>query len=267
MPTGLVEAARVAIERNRKPSRAGRRFWELTGGVARCKECGLVMNATHSTKTKKGRLYAYDYYRCSTRNRYGGEACTNSNRPRAEELEGQVWEFVFGLLTEPEQLREDMEKMVELERKDVRGDLERETRVWLEKLAEADSKRSGFQDMAAEGLITFDELREKLVGLEEGRKVAEGELKALEAKRSRLEQLEQDKETVLEAYAAMAPEGLEALTSEERQRLYKILRLEVLVPERGPVEASFGTSADIVGLDKRSAESEGTWRSARMVGR
>ena len=81
----------------------------------------------------------------------------------------------------------------------------------------------------------MNELREKLVGLEESRKVAEGEIKVLRAKRSRLEQLEHDKETVLEAYAAMAPEGLEALTSEERQRPYKILRLEVFVRARaGP---------------------------------
>jgi hypothetical protein len=267
IPVGLVEAARAAVEKNRRPSRAGRRFWELTGGIARCKECGLVMNATHSTKTKKGRLYAYDYYRCSTRNRYGNEACANSTRPRAEVLEGRVWEFVFGLLTDPEQLREDMERMVELERKNVRGDPEREAKAWLDKLAEADRKRSGFQDMAAEGLITFEELREKLAGLEEGRKVAEEELKALEAKRSRLEQLEHDKEKVLEAYAAMAPEGLNALTSEERQRLYKILRLEVLIPECGPVEASFGASADTVGLDTSSAKTESTWRSARTVGR
>ena len=97
--------------------------------------------------------------------------------------------------------------------------------------------------------------------------MAEEELKALEARRSRLEQLEHDKEMVLEAYAAMAPEGLEALTSEERQRLDKILRLEVLVPERGPVEASFGASADMVGLDMRSAKTEGTRRSARTAGR
>jgi hypothetical protein len=267
MPPGLVEAARAAIEKNHRPSRAGRRSWELTGGIARCKECGLVMSATHSTKTKRGRLYAYDYYRCSTRNRYGNGACANSTHPRAEELEGRVWEFVFGLLTDPEQLREDMEKMVELERKGVRGDPEREAKVWLDKLAEVDRKRSGFQDMAAEGLITFEELREKLAGLEEARKVAEEELKALEAKRSRLEQLEHDKETVLDAYAAMAPEALDTLTSEERQRLYKILRLEVLVPERGPVEASFGASADTVGLGVRSAKTEGTRRSARMGGR
>jgi hypothetical protein len=31
------------------------------------------------------------------------------------------------------------------------GDLEREAKAWLEKLAEADRKQSGFQDMAAEG--------------------------------------------------------------------------------------------------------------------
>jgi hypothetical protein len=36
----------------------------------------------------------------------------------------------------------------------------------------------------------------------------------LEAKRLRLEQLEYDKEMVREAYAVMATEGLEALTSE-----------------------------------------------------
>jgi chromosome segregation ATPase len=157
--------------------------------------------------------------------------------------------------------------MVELERKNVRGDPEREAKVWLDKLAEADSKRSGFQEMAAEELITFNELREKLASLEESRKVAEEELKALEAKRSRIVQLKHDKETVLEAYAAMAPEGLEALTSDERQRLYKILRLEVLVPECGAVEVSFGTSADMAMLDKCSAKTEGTQRSARMAGR
>ena len=42
--------------------------------------------------------------------------------------------------------------------------------------------------MAAERLVAFHELREKLAGLEEGLRVAEGELKALEAKRLRLEQ-------------------------------------------------------------------------------
>ncbi len=36
IPRGEIEAARAAIEGNRVPARAGRRFWELTGGIARC---------------------------------------------------------------------------------------------------------------------------------------------------------------------------------------------------------------------------------------
>ncbi len=37
----------------------------------------------------------------------------------------------------PKQLREDLERMIELERKGTRGDPEREARMWFEKLAEA----------------------------------------------------------------------------------------------------------------------------------
>ena len=172
-----MEAARDAIEHNRRPSRAGRRLWELSGGIAGCKECGLAMGANHSTKTKKGRLYAYDYYRCPTRDRYGAGACANSNKPRAEELEGRAWTFVSGLLRDPDQLREDLDRMIELERKNVRGDPEREAKVRLDKLGKVDRKRSSFQDMAAEGLISLEELRAKLVSLEEIRETAEGSLR------------------------------------------------------------------------------------------
>jgi site-specific DNA recombinase len=65
IPRELVEAARDVIDSNRKPARAGRRFWELTGGIAYCGGCGKTMCANHSTKTKKGRVYTYDYYCCS----------------------------------------------------------------------------------------------------------------------------------------------------------------------------------------------------------
>src|SRR5215204_6272790 len=48
-----------------------------------------------------------------------------------------------------------------------------------------------------------------------------------------VERLEQDKETLLESYAKMAPEALEALSAEERRRLYRMLRLRVVAnPDR-----------------------------------
>ena len=108
--------------------------------------------------------------------------------------------------------------------------------MWLAKLSEVDRKRSGFQDMAAEGLITFDELRAKLASLEEIRETVERELEALGARREHLERLECDMETLLETYAQMTPEALETLTPEERQQLYKMLGLTVLVCSDGTIE-------------------------------
>ncbi len=101
IPREVVDAARAAIEGNRVPARAGRRFWELTGGIARCGECGWTMCATHAATTKRGRTYAYDYYRCSNRDRHGLEACANSHKPRADKLEPEVWGFVSSVLKTP----------------------------------------------------------------------------------------------------------------------------------------------------------------------
>ena len=43
--------------------------------------------------------------------------------------------------------------MVEQERSGMRGHLEAETRAWLEKLAEADQMRAGYQELAAKSLM------------------------------------------------------------------------------------------------------------------
>ena len=54
IPRELVEAARAVVKSNRRPARAGRRFWELTGGIAYRGGCGQTMCAIRSTKAKKG---------------------------------------------------------------------------------------------------------------------------------------------------------------------------------------------------------------------
>ena len=69
--------------------------------------------------------------------------------------------------------------------------------------------------------------------LEETRAVAEQELESLRRKKERVARLDQDKEALLESYAKMAPEALEALSTEERHRLYSMLRLRVVAnPDR-----------------------------------
>ena len=65
---------------------------------------------------------------------------------------------------------------------------------------------------------------------------AERQLEDLNARRSRLEDLERDRDTLLEEYAGMIPEDLDRLTGEDRHRVYKMLRLQVYVYPDGALD-------------------------------
>jgi len=234
IPREMVDAAREAIKDNRRPSSAGRRLWQLSGGILRCGECD------HSTVTQSVRAHSgthyHHYYFCRNHRHNGDAGCTNRKHYRAVDLEGRVWDLISGLLKDPARLREGLNEMIEAERAGMRGDPEAEAVAWLGRIAALDSKRSRYQDMAAEGHITFEELGAKLRELEADRATAERELEELNLRRSRLEDLERDKETLLEDYASMVPERLDELTGEERHQVYRMLRLQVHVSPEGDLD-------------------------------
>ena len=236
IPREVVEAAREAIKNNRRPSAAGERIWELSGGILRCGVCNCHMRI-RSAWNGKGATRRY-YYTCRKANA-DKIACHHRKNHRAVDLEGKVWEKVSGIMKDPEQLRDDLERMIDLKRESLRGDPDVETKVWLEKLSEVARKRTAFQDMAAEGLTTFDELRAKLADLEETRETVKRELAALEDIRESIEQMERDKDAVLDYHVTLAPEALDELTSEERHGLYKMLRLVVFAYPDGSLEADW----------------------------
>jgi hypothetical protein len=118
----------------------------------------------------------------------------------------------------------------------MREDPEAEALTWLGRITALDSKRSRYQDMAAEGHITFEELGAKLRELAADRATAERELEDLTARRSRLEDLERDKETLLEEYAGLVPEELDELSGEERHQVYRMLRIQAFVFPNGDLE-------------------------------
>jgi hypothetical protein len=90
--------------------------------------------------------------------------------------------------------------------------------------------------LAAKGQMSDVELDEALAELEETRATAERELAAVTGRREALEALERDRDALLESYAAMAPEALDALTGEERRQIYAMLRLKVDVATDGSME-------------------------------
>jgi hypothetical protein len=134
----------------------------------------------------------------------------------------------------------------------MRGDPDQEAASWLEKLSEVEQERRGYLRFAAKGHMTDEELDEALAELEEIRMMAEDELAIIRGRKEILEELERDRDALLESYAEMTPEGLDALTPEERRQVYGMLRLRVEVAVDGTMEAQ-----DILSEDWRPACSDG----------
>jgi hypothetical protein len=203
-------------------------------------------------KTKSGQKGVICYYRCREGNRRK-DICSNRKSIRSDYAHAAVWDLISGLLTDPDRLREGLDAMIEEQRRSLRGDPDREAKTWLEKLAALDRKRSGYLDLAAEGIMDLDELRSKLADLQEFRETAKRELAAIEGRKQRLEELERDRDVLMERYAEVVPGSLDALTAEERHQLYKMVRLEVVaLPDkslevRGAI-AGVGEGQDGLGI-------------------
>src|SRR5215217_5464733 len=191
VPRSLVDLTWDKIKDNISPKKAPSKFWELCGGINYCGSCGRRLDNQRTRKSVGGGYH--HYYRCHTCHRYGSESCSLRGMRRADEIEARVWEVVSGLMKDPEQLRSDLQKVIERQRRDIRGEPQREAKEWLGKLAEVDHKRCGFQDMAAEGLTSLDESRINLVRLEETRRIAQRGLELLASRQERFKAIERDK--------------------------------------------------------------------------
>ena len=235
IPRSLVDAARGAIQYNRS-SPQGTHFFELSGGVFFCGVCGRRMAPNRRRRSPESPYISY--YRCNTRHKRGREACSMGKSLRADVIEPLVWARVCEMLMDPERLQAGLERLIEKERAQTHGDPDREAREWADRIVALERKRSGFQDMAAEGLITFDELRVKLAGLEEGLETAQRELETLAQRQQRIERLEEDAEEVMRSYAGMIPENLLTLEPKERHEIYRMLRLRVVAYPDGTLLAS-----------------------------
>jgi hypothetical protein len=171
------------------------REWELRG-LLRC-SCGGSMG-TKTTKPRGGDT-TYHYYACNRR-RQLRKMCECTQRSlSATEVEGRVWRFVSELLKDPEKVRAGMNRLIEQELSERGGDPRREAEVWTKKIAECDRLRSAYQDQQAAGLMTLDELGSKLKELDRIRELARAELGRLQRRRERVEDLEQDRDAVIES--------------------------------------------------------------------
>lgn len=208
VPVEQVEAARRSIEGNRTNSNAGRRFWELSGGILLC-PCGRRM-ASHTARRKAGYQF---YYVCGLRRSNHGR-CEHVKYHRAEEVEGRVRAFVRRLLENPDAFRQQVEAQAAEMRRELSYSGDRAESLRRE-MAKLENRRDGFLDQEADGLITREKPRERLSGLDAdlGRVREELEkLENVEAEERRLWELP----VLVESYLRDLPELVEGYAGEVR---------------------------------------------------
>jgi hypothetical protein len=126
--------------------------------------------------------------------------------------------------------------------------------------------------MAANDLITLDELRARLAELSNTRSVAERELQALRNQRERIGELEAGRDSLPDSLTGMAPDALDSLTSEERHQVYKMLKVGVTVGLDSTLEVSgafgdgFATCNSRTGSGSPSGRSNSEISSASTSG-
>jgi len=242
IPREWVDLAREAIKDNVMFSQNNNRPWVLSGGIAHCAECGWALS-THTVR-KPNTKYVNYYYRCSrVQVHYAYKVCTNNKHQRADRLEPMVWNYVSGVMKNPEELRADLDRMIELERSGTRGDPSKDAKLWADTLVEVERKRAKYHEAFAADAVTLPELKAYLAQLDEIRKTAEHELEALRSREEYVRQLEAGRDALLDSLQAQAPEALDSLTPEQRHQWYKLLKLRVDVFADGSVEISWAGSA------------------------
>ena len=167
----------------------------------------MLQSVSAPRSAQPGRLF---YYRCRKRNRDGAEACSHRKCHRADEVEPRVWDLISRLLKNPERLKAGLNEMIEQERAGLRGDPDQEAKSWIERLTEVDQERRGYLRLAAKDRLADEELDDLLAELEDARETAEKKLRAVRARREVLENLERDRDALLESYASMTPAALDA---------------------------------------------------------
>jgi hypothetical protein len=140
----------------------------------------------------------------------------------------------------PARIRTGMNTLIAQELASHSRDTSEEAAAWAKKMEECNRLRSAYQAQQAADLMSFEELATKLKGLEETKWLAHTELATLEAREEVASELERDRDTLLERWSTMVPEGLDGLTGEERNKVYRMLRLEVMpTPEGYEVTGAF----------------------------
>jgi len=250
IPREWVEATRRYFETYRGwkltpdgQPKEGAHFYELRG-FAYCGACGRKMTGYQNSSRK------YYYYQCQARRNHGVRACPNSFNYNADKLGTRIMRDVDRLLQDPKRVRRNLDEAIARETATLKSP-HAEAETWMKRVQDCERKRSNYQDLAADGLVTREELAEKLRVLDQNKATAERHLNEARDGESRVEELRATKRMILSAYAnGIIHDGIRYFDGPMRHGIYDALGLRVTVETDGTLTVDYRVDANVIRLTR-----------------
>ena len=227
IPREVVEKARANIKDNTwKSSKRNDRFWELSGGVGKCGECGR--NLVPAARNKKN-----FYYHCRN------ETCANNKYRRAQDLEEKGIEVLRDLMSKRSMIKARIDRIFEEQKNRIRKPT-KDFNYLNKRLIKLKDQRDKLLDLYLDGSFDMDVIKHKDNTINEEIQACERELEKLSETSKSLDQIISRKQMVLSLlnWGQKDDKGvfyIDPLNSDDqseerakkRQRLYKDLGIKV----------------------------------------
>jgi len=223
IPLSIVLEARREVASNVLPSKNGKRFWELSGGILFCSECGRRMQA-HTVDTKRG---YYVYYRCQAISSGKSDRCPARRQIRADRVEAEVWDAVRDLVSAQDVLLRRVRESFDAKRRELSRLNVDATKV-RRNLSRVEVTRANYQRAFAADAMSLADLKARTAELDSERDVVRDQLKRAGSREAELEKLGRA-QSALEQRIQEGYDDLDSKTPEERREIYKDLNLRVAV--------------------------------------
>lgn len=223
------EQAQERLKENGKVARRGRKYEYLLTGMCFCGHCGRRLMACPQ--------YGRPWYRC-TGKRVLTEPCSAPmvpalSKPTSKGIDDVVWAELLTVLTDPRMVL----KAVENAQSRIVDDAplqEKESQL-QSRLSELDSQKQELFDLRLDGLITAEDLRQRLQLIDAHRRDLDAELDLVARQRGTIDFAQLTPSNLAEL-VEWARQIADTTSLEDRRRILQRLRVRVTVFQAGQIE-------------------------------
>jgi len=219
--------AQELLHQNKIRSRRRTIVPSVVQGLVGCAKCGYAFSRV-STQTSARKIHYYKCIGSDSWRKLGGPVCDNGRLIRQELLDQIVWAEVIRLLEDPALIQQELDRRLVAART---SDPTRKREQSLQR--ELTQVGKGIERLLTayqEGLLSIEQLRERMPGLRQRQQTLRAELQAIADQINDRAAFLRLAET-LTAFLARLRSAAETLSVIERQKIVRLLVKDILVAE------------------------------------